>query len=204
VIEAVLWDVGGVLLDFAPVAAGRLSWQQRLGLADGELDPLLWEAIGSHGVDETGAIVTRLSARFGLEAADAERMLWDCNDHWHPNVALVAYARSLRARGVPAAIVGNAGAAARWAFEAIVDVRSFADVVIVSAEVGCEKPDPRIYELATTGLGVAPPSCVFVDDVPAYVDAARALGITAFRHESTEATIAAIDAALAGALSARA
>jgi hypothetical protein len=39
---------------------------------------------------------------------------------------------------------------------------------------------------------------VFLDDVPAAVDAARAFGMHAVRHESTPASIAAIEALLAG------
>jgi putative hydrolase of the HAD superfamily len=103
---------------------------------------------------------------------------------------LIDHAVALHDAGVQAAIVGNAGAAARWAFEAIVGVQRFTDAVIISAEVGVEKPDPRIFQLALDALDAGPSECVFVDDVPQHVEGARAVGIDAFRHTSTEETIA--------------
>lgn len=39
------------------------------------------------------------------------------------------------------------------------------EFVLDSAEVGCEKPDPRIFHLAARRLGVEPSACVYVGDV---------------------------------------
>lgn len=41
---------------------------------------------------------------------------------------------------------------------------SLIDVPIFSCEVGVRKPDPRIYHLACTRLGVAPQLCLYVGD----------------------------------------
>jgi putative hydrolase of the HAD superfamily len=54
------------------------------------------------------------------------------------------------------------------------------DAVINSARVRLAKPDPRIFQLAADKVGCAPADCVFVDDTPGHVEAARALGMTAF------------------------
>lgn len=51
-------------------------------------------------------------------------------------------------------------------------------VVIDSSAVGVRKPDPAIFELALTGLGVAAHEAVFVDDTAVNVEAAVALGMT--------------------------
>jgi hypothetical protein len=51
------------------------------------------------------------------------------------------------------------------------------DVVLVSFEVGVTKPDPRIYALCLSRLGLAAPSALFVDDRPENVEGARLLGI---------------------------
>jgi glucose-1-phosphatase len=64
--------------------------------------------------------------------------------------------------------------------------------IIYSHEVGLAKPDPAIYELACERLGVKPPEAAFVDDVPANVDGAAAVGLHAVLHESTATTIRAI------------
>jgi putative hydrolase of the HAD superfamily len=51
------------------------------------------------------------------------------------------------------------------------------DLVVLSCDVGVAKPDAGIFEAALEGLGVEPQRAIFVDDVPAYLDGAAALGI---------------------------
>ena len=50
---------------------------------------------------------------------------------------------------------------------------------VLSFEVGALKPAPKIYREAVARAGVRPEECFFTDDVPAYVEAARAEGIDA-------------------------
>ena len=47
---------------------------------------------------------------------------------------------------------------------------------IISEEVGCTKPDPRMYRAGSRALGRSPSECVFVDNDPGNVRAALALG----------------------------
>lgn len=51
------------------------------------------------------------------------------------------------------------------------------DAVIVSCEVGLAKPDPAIYHLTLSRLGVAPGDALFVDDRAVNTSAAQAIGI---------------------------
>jgi len=51
------------------------------------------------------------------------------------------------------------------------------DVMVISAEMGVMKPDPRIFQYALEQLDVAPAEAVFVDDVIENVDAARQAGM---------------------------
>src|SRR5262245_28609743 len=50
------------------------------------------------------------------------------------------------------------------------------DYLFVSHEVGLRKPDPGLFQYATKRLGCAPAECLFIDDLPANVEAARACG----------------------------
>ncbi|MCZ7630437.1 MAG: HAD family phosphatase [Microthrixaceae bacterium] len=50
------------------------------------------------------------------------------------------------------------------------------DGVLISGEVGITKPDPRIYRLCEQRFGLDPERLVFIDDSPANVEAASALG----------------------------
>ncbi|WP_176484593.1 HAD family hydrolase [Sphingomonas spermidinifaciens] len=51
--------------------------------------------------------------------------------------------------------------------------------IVVSGEERMVKPDPAIYHLALARFGLQPGEAVFVDDNPANVDAANAIGIDA-------------------------
>jgi putative hydrolase of the HAD superfamily len=48
---------------------------------------------------------------------------------------------------------------------------------LLSYELGLAKPDPEIFRAALRRVGSPPDACAFFDDVPAFVDAAAALGI---------------------------
>ncbi len=51
------------------------------------------------------------------------------------------------------------------------------DAYVLSYEVGSIKPDRRIYEVALEKAQAAPQECVFIDDRPENITAARGLGI---------------------------
>jgi len=59
---------------------------------------------------------------------------------------------------------------------------AFTDAVY-SHRVGCMKPSRSIYEIATRQFGVEPGETVFIDDMPANVDAARECGYQAIQYD---------------------
>jgi putative hydrolase of the HAD superfamily len=83
--------------------------------------------------------------------------------------------RELRRRGVRMAVVSDA-----WsdlpALHAALGIRRFFEAYAISADLGCHKPDPRMYRHASDALGVRPEDCLFLDDDPGNVAAAVALG----------------------------
>jgi putative hydrolase of the HAD superfamily len=57
-------------------------------------------------------------------------------------------------------------------------IRSFFSVLVDSTEVGCVKPDPRIFQRALEVLAVSPSAATFVgDSMPRDMAGARALGM---------------------------
>jgi HAD superfamily hydrolase (TIGR01509 family) len=48
-------------------------------------------------------------------------------------------------------------------------IAHFFEAYAISAELGCIKPDPRMYAHASDSLGLDPAECLFVDDVPRLV-----------------------------------
>ena len=55
-------------------------------------------------------------------------------------------------------------------------VAELIETFVISGDLGCAKPDPRMYLTATDRLGLDPAECVFVDDNPTNLDGARAVG----------------------------
>jgi FMN phosphatase YigB (HAD superfamily) len=53
----------------------------------------------------------------------------------------------------------------------------------VSCRTGVRKPDPEAFLGAARALALPPGACLFIDDHPANVEAARAVGMQALRFE---------------------
>ncbi len=86
----------------------------------------------------------------------------------------------LRRRGYKLALASNiASYRASWLRE--IDLTPSFDATALSCELGVAKPASAVYLAAADRLGIAPDECVFVDDVPPYVMAARRLGMATVR-----------------------
>jgi epoxide hydrolase-like predicted phosphatase len=67
------------------------------------------------------------------------------------------------------------------------------DGVVISGEEGIRKPDPAIYALGASRIGLEPGDVVFVDDLPGNLKPARALGMATVRHVDAADTIAELE-----------
>jgi putative hydrolase of the HAD superfamily len=57
------------------------------------------------------------------------------------------------------------------------DIMDLFDVIIESSKEGVRKPDPAIYRIALSRLGVDAEACVFLDDLGINLKPARAMGM---------------------------
>ena len=111
---------------------------------------------------------------------------------------MVALAERLHDAGTPLYLLSNApDLLDRWlrgpARQTHPFIGRFRDYV-VSGLVKCSKPDAAIYQLVCHTGGFAPHEAVFIDDVPANVEGARAIGMAAVHHRSPDQTAAALRA----------
>lgn len=67
------------------------------------------------------------------------------------------------------------------------------DAVVISDRVGLRKPDPAIYELAASKIGLPPGDCLFVDDTEANLPAAHDLGMGTLFFTGADGEIADIE-----------
>ncbi|MGW2836613.1 HAD family hydrolase [Streptomyces sp. NPDC001493] len=111
----------------------------------------------------------------------------------HPSVVLELFPdvlgtlAELKRRGVRMAVVSDAWPDLPDLHEGL-GIHDFFEVYAISAVLGCEKPDPRMYHHASTGLGLKPSECLFVDDLPELVSAAMELGYEGRALSRTEST----------------
>ncbi|HSV91774.1 MAG TPA: HAD family hydrolase [Desulfobacterales bacterium] len=108
----------------------------------------------------------------------AKRVMATDPIRWLPFDGVAEALADLRRRGHRLGVITNWDLSARGILAAH-DLDGYFEKVVVSCEVGCEKPDRRIFDLATSAAGVAPEECLYVGD-NYYVDTvgARASGMT--------------------------
>ena len=75
------------------------------------------------------------------------------------------------------------------------EIMELFDVVIESSKIGIRKPDPRIYRMMCDALSVEPSSCVYLDDLGVNLKPARAIGMTTIKVETGPQAIAELEAA---------
>ena len=71
----------------------------------------------------------------------------------------------------------------------IAAVMELFEVVVQSSVEGVRKPNPKIYEIASQRLGVELSRCAFLDDLGVNLKPARALGMSTIKVESEEQAI---------------
>jgi putative hydrolase of the HAD superfamily len=67
--------------------------------------------------------------------------------------------------------------------------------IIESSKVGIRKPDPRIYQMMCEELKVQPSSCVYLDDLGINLKPARAMGMVTIKVESGPQAIVELESA---------
>jgi putative hydrolase of the HAD superfamily len=103
-----------------------------------------------------------------------------------PRPAMVEALRRLRTNGLATAALTN-----NWRGDGNDrhDLRPLFDHFIESSVVGLRKPDPAIYRLAFTTLGIGAERIVFLDDIGANLKAARELGVTTIKVVDPDAAL---------------
>lgn len=196
--KAVIFDLGNVLVHYHHHAT-LTAVAQHCGVDVAALQErfaALSEAAGI-GVMDGPQLHAALVEQVGFTAGYADFLALFAAGITRDEEAL-AYAVTLQARpGVTVAVISNTNAAhVAWLDEHVPELRIF-DLVMMSNEVGMLKPAPAIYRLALELLDVPPADALFIDDLTANVDAARALGLAGLVHHDWTETKPALEAWLA-------
>lgn len=192
-IRGLLLDAGGVL--YGPVGGRwnpRFDFERIVAAFDPALDPARDPArfaaavtAGDRLLDTTAYTPRRddyhrtVLAVLGLDdppaslLAELDRPLDAPHLELFPEV--IGVLDEIRRRGLPMAVVSD-----NWARkEQHVDWLGLDPYIqrwVISEEMGCSKPDPRMFAAGSEAIGVPAAACLFVDDGPELVEAAVALG----------------------------
>jgi putative hydrolase of the HAD superfamily len=110
------------------------------------------------------------------------------------NEPLLAYYRSLHARGVRFAILTNNVKEWRPIWRARLDADDLIELIVDSGFEGVRKPEPEIYALTLERLGLPGEACAFVDDLEVNLPPAREAGMHAIHYRDADQAIAELDA----------
>src|ERR1700738_360160 len=92
---------------------------------------------------------------------------------------------------LPANAIGSLGGRSLY----VAEVMALFDHVIESAKIGLRKPDTRIYRMMVETLGVDPKACVYLDDLGVNLKPAREMGMTTIKVANAPQAIAELEAA---------
>jgi len=204
-IEAVIWDFGGVFTTSPFEAFARYETERgipvgtirKINSANHEANA--WAQFEQSKVDIDGfdRLFAEEAAALG-HAIPGKDVLPLLAGDFRPE--MIEALRRIKTRFKTGCITNNmphnaAGGTAAGRSLYAREIMELFDHVIESAKTGIRKPDPRIYTMMCESLGVQPPSCVFLDDLGGNLKPARAMGMTTIKVESAAQAIAELEAA---------
>lgn len=180
-LKAVIFDVGGVLIR-THSRAGREKWADRLRMEPREFEDFVFGGesgrLAQLGHKTAGAHWRWLQDHFRLDEAELAEMRRDFFAGDVLDQSLLDYIERLRAAGYRTGLLSNTADNARELWAQVYPLLEYFDGIVISAEVGLMKPDPRIYHLAADSLGVQVDEALFVDDFLENINGARRVGMS--------------------------
>lgn len=186
---AIIFDLGGVLLDWNP----RYLFRKMFNGDEAEMEHFLKTVCTSewnHQQDKGYPIAQAIEERVQL-FPEYSIYIHAYYERWEEAVkgeisATVEILSQLRDRDYPLFALSN------WPRETFAQLRhkheflNWFDQIIVSGEVKMSKPDREIFELLLDRIQREPDECLFIDDREINIDAADRLGFQTILYESPQ------------------
>ncbi|WP_169253665.1 HAD family phosphatase [Brevibacterium sp. 'Marine'] len=173
----VLFDLGNVLIgwDQTGPLADRMSAEDWLSFAEAADFPALNTAADS------GVPITEIIERAAEADPHHGEIVAGYYEHFEKSLTgpidgMAEIVAQLRDSGIRLLGLSNWSAETIHHAPAVAPAISELEDIVVSGRVGLVKPDPAIFELTRDRFGLDPARTVFVDDLPANVEAAESLG----------------------------
>lgn len=198
---ALVVDFGGVLTTPLQEAMGEFCAESGIELQDlaraalsvysgGEDDLVVAFETGRMSEEDfSHAFARRLTDLTGVDISH-EGLIGRLFAGMELEVPMLTAVEVARRTGLKTGLLSNSWGAGLYPREVI---DALFDAVVISGEVGLRKPDPEIFALAVSEVGVPASRCVFVDDHPGHLKAAQEIGMTTVLHRSPVDTIAELE-----------
>jgi 2-haloacid dehalogenase len=181
-VRAVVFDLGGVLIDWDP----RYLYRKLFDGRTAEMEAFLAEVATkewNHRQDG-GRPWAEAVEELCAEHPDKRELIAAYASRWEemlggPIEGTVEVLAELREAGVPLYALSNWSAETFPRARELYDFLGWFDGYVISGEVGITKPDRRIYEHLLTTFALEPADVFFTDDLVANIEAAQALGFEA-------------------------
>jgi 2-haloacid dehalogenase len=187
-VDTVVFDLGGVLIDWDP----RHLYRQLFADPD-EMEDFLARicTMAWHSAHDLGGDAAQSCRRLAAQYPGHEEMIMAWAERGEEMVAgqidaTVAVLGELTAAGIPCYALSNMEPDTFLLRRARFPFMEWFDGHVISGIERVAKPDRRIFEILLQRYGLEPAATVFVDDVAGNVRAARALGIVAVQYTSAQ------------------
>ena len=185
-IEALLFDLGKVLIDF-DMETGIRSMAARCSITRDKFEEVLWNKKWIRGY-ERGEISTEQFHRYLCDSGSLNMDLSQFRETWSsiflPGLIVSEGLLPALKRNYPLILISNTNQGHAEFIRSNYGVFTHFTHLIFSYEVGSLKPDRRIYEHAIAASGKPPDRLFFTDDREENILAAREMGIRAHRFVS--------------------
>jgi HAD superfamily hydrolase (TIGR01509 family) len=182
-IRNVIFDLGGVLLDWNPekILSGfyadatlRASLKQALFLHPE------WRALNRGEFTEV-EFLARAGKRTGRPAAELSALLDSMRESLITKPDTVALLQALHRRGVPLYCLSDMPVSVYAYLRVRHDFWSAFSGIVISGEVKMAKPEPEIFEYLLSRFKLRPEHTVFIDDLALNVEGAMGAGLHAIQ-----------------------
>ena len=177
----VVFDLGGVLVDWDP----RYMYRQLFDDPD-EMESFLAEVTTAewNAYQDAGRPWAEAVELLVAEHPQRRELIEAFHGRWPEMLAgaipgTVDVLADLRAAGVRLIALSNWSAETFPVARERFDFLAWFEGIVISGDVGVNKPDRRIFEHLIEEFGIEPAAALFIDDSSANVDAATALGFQA-------------------------
>lgn len=183
-IKNIVFDMGMVLLDFAPMNVCQRFTNNRadaVSVAAALFGSYEWVLV-DRGVLTEEALLKAAQNRLETEAQ--KNAAAQCLLHWHeytltPKEGMAQIIKMIKEKGLGAYLLSNVSTRVHD-FKHLIPGIALFDGAVFSADEKCGKPDQKIYERLFEKYALRPQECFFIDDVKANIDSAKRCGMEGY------------------------